>query len=51
MLGEIIYSNTLSIKNSTLNIDLGNKSSGVYLYRVVNETGSLIGEGKFVINK
>jgi hypothetical protein len=51
MLGEKVYSETLNIKHLTLSIDLGTKSAGVYLYRVLNETGSLLGEGKFIIQK
>jgi hypothetical protein len=51
MLGEKIYSSALSIHNSTFSIDLGTKPAGVYLYRVTNETGTLLGEGKFIIQR
>jgi uncharacterized repeat protein (TIGR03803 family) len=51
MLGEKVYSSTLSINHSTLSIDLGSKSPGVYLYRVLNENGSLVSGGKFIIEK
>jgi hypothetical protein len=56
MLGKEIYSNTLSIQNlsagqagSKFNIDIGSQSPGVYLYRVVSESGQMLGSGKFVI--
>jgi hypothetical protein len=51
MLGEMIYSNTLSINNSTLSIDISNNANGIYLYRVIANTGELIGEGKLIIQK
>jgi hypothetical protein len=51
MLGQIIYSTSLSINNSTFNINLGSQPNGVYLYRVLTETGSLVSDGKFIIQK
>jgi sugar lactone lactonase YvrE len=48
MLGEKIYSKSFSTINSLLSIDISSKSAGVYLYRVVTETGSLISEGKII---
>ncbi len=47
MLGERVYSAKQVSKNTS--IDLSGKSSGVYFYRVSNETGSLISQGKLVI--
>jgi len=35
----------------SLFIDLGNQPNGIYLYRVIDESGALVGEGKFVIEK
>jgi hypothetical protein len=32
-------------------IDLSGQPSGVYLYRVMDASGALVGEGKFVIQK
>ncbi|HXB12925.1 MAG TPA: T9SS type A sorting domain-containing protein, partial [Bacteroidia bacterium] len=49
MLGEKIYDEALRQAQGDNTIDLGEKSSGVYLYRVISENGNLIGEGKFVI--
>ena len=49
MLGEKIYSRTFNIQNSAINI--AGSPSGIYLYRVTSETGELLGEGKFVIEK
>lgn len=50
MLGGKVYSNQFTINNSPFTIDL-NQSAGVYLYRVSGNDGSLVGEGKFVIQK
>jgi sugar lactone lactonase YvrE len=47
MLGEEVYSQN-NIHNSTFNIDLSAKSSGVYMYRILTEAGSLISEGKII---
>jgi hypothetical protein len=49
MLGEKIYEETLRQTQGDNAIDLGTKSSGVYLYRIVSETGTQIANGKFVI--
>jgi hypothetical protein len=51
MLGEKIYSQVMpqTPKGALITIDLGSKSSGVYLYRIVSETGTQIANGKFVI--
>ncbi len=46
MLGEIIYKSTISQPESQIKL---NTRPGVYLYRIVSETGNLIGTGKFVI--
>ncbi|HXB11365.1 MAG TPA: T9SS type A sorting domain-containing protein, partial [Bacteroidia bacterium] len=51
MLGEMVYSKPLSIVNYPLSVNLSSQSNGVYLYRVLNESGNLAGEGKFIINK
>jgi len=51
ILGEAIYSNYQITKISNYQIDLSSQPSGIYLYRVVEENGSLIGEGKIVITK
>ncbi|HXB10345.1 MAG TPA: choice-of-anchor tandem repeat GloVer-containing protein [Bacteroidia bacterium] len=51
ILGEKVYSNQLTMENGQLAINLSNETSGVYLYRLTTETGSLLGEGKFVIQK
>lgn len=48
VLGEKVYSNYHIVKSSNYRIDLSSQSSGVYFYRVLNENGSLVGEGKIV---
>lgn len=50
MLGEKVYSK-FNIQTSTLNIDLSSQPNGIYLYRVLQEDGSLVGSGKVVIQK
>ncbi|HXB12270.1 MAG TPA: T9SS type A sorting domain-containing protein [Bacteroidia bacterium] len=52
VLGEKIYSSTLpQTPRGALNIDLSSQPSGVYMYRLLNEAGALIGSGKLVIQK
>ncbi|HTB31680.1 MAG TPA: T9SS type A sorting domain-containing protein [Bacteroidia bacterium] len=50
VLGEKVYSQFL-IRNSQFVIDLSNQPSGIYLYRVSKNDGTLLGEGKLVIQK
>ncbi len=49
VLGEMVYSAKLNSTNTQ--IEMGNNSAGVYLYRVLNEKSDLISEGKFIIQK
>ncbi|HXP50499.1 MAG TPA: T9SS type A sorting domain-containing protein [Bacteroidia bacterium] len=51
MLGEKIYTQPLRQAQGDNSIDLSNSPSGIYLYRVLTETGNLISSGKFVIQK
>jgi hypothetical protein len=51
VLGEKVYSHYQITKSSNYQIDLSSNPSGIYLYRVIDESGTLIGEGKFVIQK
>ncbi len=50
MTGQRIYAETLRQTQGDV-IDLTNASEGIYLYRVLTETGSLVSTGKFVIQK
>ncbi len=50
MLGEKVYSQ-FGICSSSFTIDLSSQPNGIYLYRVLNEEGGLVGEGKLVIEK
>ena len=50
VLGQGVLTETLRCTKSDNLINLGDKPSGVYFYRVINDNGGLIGEGKFVIN-
>ncbi len=50
VLGQNAYSQ-FNIQNPTFNIDLSSQPSGVYFYRVTNSDGSLVGEGKIIIQK
>ncbi len=49
MLGEKIYSEQLTMNNGQLTIDLGAKSPGVYMYRLISQSGVQFANGKFVI--
>ncbi len=50
MLGEKVFSE-FNIQNPTFNIDLSSRPSGIYLYRITSQDGSLIGQGKLTIQK
>jgi hypothetical protein len=49
MIGEKVYSKQLSTVNSQLSIDISNHSPGIYLYRVLSETGNVIATGKVAV--
>jgi uncharacterized repeat protein (TIGR03803 family) len=51
MLGEKVYSQGWAIKNGQGTIDLSDNANGIYLYRITETSGELIGEGKLVIQK
>jgi trimeric autotransporter adhesin len=48
-LGENIYNAKMNSGNTEIN--LGAQPNGVYLYRVLRETGGLVGEGKVIVEK
>ena len=50
MLGEKVYSQ-IPILNTQYSIDISSQPSGVYLYRVITETGNVVSTGKLVIEK
>jgi len=50
VLGEKVYFQ-LTTFNAPLSIDLRTSPNGIYLYRVINDDGSLAGEGKLIIEK
>jgi len=47
MLGEKVYTTKLNSSNTKL--DLSDKTSGIYLYRMLTETGNLVSTGRFII--
>jgi hypothetical protein len=49
MLGEKVYEETLCSTQGDNTINLSNQPNGVYLYRVLQQDGTLLGEGKVVI--
>ncbi|HXB12863.1 MAG TPA: T9SS type A sorting domain-containing protein [Bacteroidia bacterium] len=49
ILGEKIYSSSFTIHNSPFTIDISGRPAGVYMYRLISETGVQIANGKFVI--
>jgi len=51
MLGEKVHSSNYSLSTNHYSLDLSNQPNGIYLYRVLNEDGSLLGEGKVIIQK
>ena len=51
ILGEKVYSNSFTMNNSPFAIDMSSQPNGIYLYRVITETGQMIGDGKVMIQK
>lgn len=51
VLGEQVYSATLNEVQGDNNINISNQPNGIYLYRVITESGRLVGSGKIVIQK
>ncbi len=51
VLGEKVYSSQFSTINSHFSIDLSNQPNGIYLYRVIANSGNVLGEGKMVIQR
>ncbi len=49
VLGEKVYSGI--VHSSSFIVNLSGQPNGIYLYRVLNEDGGLIGEGKLIISK
>jgi len=49
MLGEQVCQHALNGTNTQIEID--SKATGIYLYRVLTETGNLVSEGKFMVQK
>jgi hypothetical protein len=51
VLGEKVFTETLhSVQGDNL-INLSSEPSGVYFYRVLQQNGNLIGEGKIIVQK
>jgi hypothetical protein len=46
-LGQEVYNSVLNVDNTEININ--DKAKGLYLYRIVSESGKPISEGKFII--
>lgn len=51
ILGEQVYSASLTIDNSQFTIDLSSRPNGIYLYRITAADGNPVGEGKLAIQK
>jgi hypothetical protein len=51
MLGERVYRQPLRQAQGDNHIDLSNNADGVYLYRIITETGELVSEGKVIIQR
>jgi hypothetical protein len=49
VLGEQVKSEELRVNN--VDFEMSGQPDGLYLYRVINEDGSLVGSGKFVIER
>ena len=51
VLGEKVLTETLRSAQGDNSIDLSAQPNGIYLYRVISETGNLVGQGKMIIQK
>jgi len=51
ILGQQVLTETLHSAQGDNTVDMSNQPNGIYLYRVMNEDGTLIGEGKVVVQK
>ena len=51
ILGEKVFTETLPQNQSNNTISLISQPSGLYFYRVIEESGNLVGNGKLVIEK
>jgi len=51
LLGQKVYNMTLDQVKGSNAIDIGSQPNGVYLYKVIAETGEVINQGKLVIQK
>ncbi|HTB32709.1 MAG TPA: T9SS type A sorting domain-containing protein, partial [Bacteroidia bacterium] len=49
ILGEKVFTKPLSGNTDKYSFDLTSQSSGIYLYRIISESGQLINDGKFII--
>lgn len=50
VLGEKVYSQ-ITVNSSSYVVNLSNQPDGIYIYRILNTDGSLMGEGKLEIEK
>lgn len=50
MIGEKVFTETLPQMQNNNTIDITGQPSGIYLYRVIQEDGKLIGTGKLLLN-
>ncbi len=51
IMGEKVFKETLRSAQGDNLINLSSEPSGIYFYRVSNEDGSLVGEGKVIVQK
>jgi len=51
MMGQKVYNGTLNQAQGDNTINLGNKPNGIYLYRITETNGNLVGEGKLVVER
>jgi uncharacterized repeat protein (TIGR03803 family) len=51
VLGEQVYSTNYPLTTKHYSLDLSSNPNGIYLYRVIANSGNIIGEGKLVIEK
>ncbi len=51
VIGQRVFSSNYSLSTNHYSLNLSDKPSGIYLYRVTKDDSSLIGEGKLIIER
>jgi hypothetical protein len=51
MLGEKVFTQAIPQSQTSTRLNIQDDPSGIYLYRIITDSGGLVSEGKFIIQK